>query len=96
MHLVLEGSAGHLQVAELPRDPAPTPALNKAEVVYTEGVEKILESLTAPLSVVYTVNPKEVGEVFEKWVPSLSKEVSSLDHAVEKVMRDSVEVKEDI
>ena len=96
MHLVLEGSAGHLQVAELPRDPAPTPALNKAEVVYTEGVEKILESLTAPLSVVYTVNPKEVGEVFEKWVPSLSKEVSSLDHAVEKVMSDSVEVKEDL
>ena len=61
MRLVLEGSAGHLQAAELPRDQAPTPAFNKAEVVYTEGVEKILESLTVPLSVVYTVNPKEVG-----------------------------------
>ena len=66
--------------------------MRKAEVAYTEGVESILQSLTSPLSVVYT----EVGEVFEKWIPALKKEVTTLDHAVDKVMYNDQVVKDDL
>ena len=68
----------------------------KAEVAYTEGVEEILQKLTSPLSVVYTVNPREVVEAFEKWIPSLVKEKATLDHAVDKVMSDDPVVKDDL
>ena len=96
MQLVLEGDNGKVQTADLPQGASGGPALRKTEVTYTEGVEEILGSLSSPLSVVYTVSPKEVIEVFEKWVPSLTKEVGTLDHAVDKVMCDDATVKEDL
>ena len=96
MQLVLEGDSEKVQTAALPQGASGVPTLRKTEVTYTEGVEEILGSLSSPLSVVYTVSPKEVVEVFEKWVPSLTKEVGTLDHAVDKVMCDDATVKEDL
>lgn len=42
------------------------------------------------------MNPREVGEVFEKWIPALKKEVTTLDHAVDKVMYNDQVVKDDL
>ena len=57
----------------------------KAEVGFTENIEQLLESLQAPLSIVHTVNPREAAQCFDRWLPSLEKEVRSLEHAVERV-----------
>ena len=96
MLLVLEEDQGHHQTAMLPGDIGQSPAVRKAEIAYTEGVEDILANLTTPLSVVYTVNPREVAPVFEKWIPSLQKEVSTLDHAVDKVLCDDQDVRDNL
>ena len=96
MHLVLEDSEDNRKTAVLPHGNGQGPSVMKAEVAYTEGVEEILQKLTSPLSVVYTVNPREVVEAFEKWIPSLVKEKATLDHAVDKVMSDDPVVKDDL
>ena len=96
MHLVLDDCESGLKTAVLPQRDVQEAFVRKAEVAYTEGVESILQSLTSPLSVVYTVNPREVGEVFEKWIPALKKEVTTLDHAVDKVMYNDQVVKDDL
>ncbi|CAE7453194.1 TY5A [Symbiodinium sp. CCMP2592] len=70
--------------------------LRKAEVVFTENVEAILEGLEGPLSVVYTENPREVALNFEAWVPALQKEISSLSHAVERVLANDEQVQREV
>ncbi|CAE7254018.1 unnamed protein product [Symbiodinium sp. CCMP2592] len=96
MQLVLSEDQGECQTALVPQGASITPSVRKTEVTYTEGVEDILQKLDLPLSVVYTVNPKEVMHVFERWTESLKKEVASLDHAVDKVMFDDPGVREDL
>ncbi|CAE7306950.1 unnamed protein product, partial [Symbiodinium microadriaticum] len=68
----------------------------KTEVSYTENIEQLLEALDGPLSIVHTVSPKDAADHFEKWVPSLEKEIASLAHAVQKAHVDDVEVKRDV
>ena len=68
----------------------------KAEVAYTENIEQLLRDLEAPISIVHTINPKEVAQNFTEWLPSLSKELRSLEHAVEKVSCNDDVVVEDI
>ncbi|CAE7750154.1 unnamed protein product [Symbiodinium sp. CCMP2592] len=70
--------------------------ISKAEVGYTENVEALLESLDSPLNIVHTVNPKEVAQHFESWLQSLKKEVSSLEHAVDRVQCHDPEVRRDV
>ncbi|OLQ02545.1 Transposon Ty2-OR2 Gag-Pol polyprotein [Symbiodinium microadriaticum] len=71
-------------------------SLQKAEVGYTENIEDVLESLEGPLSIVHTVSPVEATRCFEKWVPSLEKEIKSLEHAVERVVSDDPGVQQDL
>ncbi|CAE7396943.1 TY2B-B, partial [Symbiodinium sp. CCMP2592] len=68
----------------------------KAEVGFTENVELLLESLESPLSIVHTVDPREVARFFERWIPSMGKEVQTLEHAVERVDGADPEVRADI
>ncbi|CAE7200035.1 GIP, partial [Symbiodinium sp. CCMP2456] len=70
--------------------------LRNAEVGFTENVEELLNGLDSPLSIVHTVNPKEVVQYFGEWIPSLNKEIASLEHAVEKVHSSDQRVRKDI
>ncbi|CAE7239682.1 unnamed protein product [Symbiodinium sp. CCMP2456] len=70
--------------------------LRKAEVGFTENVEDILNALNSPLNIVHTVNPKEVVQYFDEWIPSLNKEIASLEHAVEKVHSSDQQVCKDL
>ena len=70
--------------------------LYKTEVSFTENIEQLLEALDGPLSIVHTVSPKDAADHFEKWVPSLEKEIASLAHAVQKAHVDDVEVRRDV
>ena len=70
--------------------------MQKAEVGYTENVEGILEALDGPLSIVHTVSPKEVTQCFKEWVPSLEKEIQSLEHAVDRVNSHDPGVRQDL
>ncbi|CAE7732746.1 RE2, partial [Symbiodinium sp. CCMP2456] len=72
------------------------PRVYKAEIGYTHGIEEIFKGLDSPLSVVHTIHPSEVAACFQEWVPALTKEVSSLDHAVEKYHMEDPQVREDI
>ncbi|CAE7630141.1 unnamed protein product [Symbiodinium sp. CCMP2592] len=96
MQLVLSEEREGASTAVVRPSVPSSPLVRKTEVAYTDGVENILENLASPLSVVYTVNPREVVPVFERWTPSLMKEVASLEHAVDKVMSDDPGVREDL
>ena len=70
--------------------------LYKAEVSYTENIEQLLEALGGPLNIVHTVSPRDAADHFQKWVPSLEKEIASLAHAVQKAHVDDEEVRRDV
>ncbi|CAE7218690.1 unnamed protein product [Symbiodinium sp. CCMP2456] len=94
MFLVLQpGATGTVL---LDADVLAEPWLRKAEVVYSDNVEQLLESLEAPLNIVHTVNPREVSGCVDRWVPALRKEIASLEHAVDKVMSDEEDVQQDL
>ena len=72
------------------------PYVYKTEVTCTENVEEILAALEAPLSVVYTVNPREVAQNFEAWISPLKKEILTISHAVEKRSIDDADVRQEV
>ncbi|CAE7838902.1 RE2 [Symbiodinium sp. CCMP2592] len=94
MRLAINSDGSTVEI-EHPKDESST-RLCKAEVVFTENVEAILGALEGPLSVVYTVNPKEVALNFEAWVPALQKEISTLSHAVERVLAEDEQVNREV
>ena len=63
---------------------ATRPQIEKVEVTYTPDIAQLLSSLTVPLAVVHTVDPREAQESFPKWLVSVKKELISFDHAVKK------------
>ena len=69
---------------------------SKAEVTFAKGIEKLLESLTGPLTVVHSVDPTEAAAVFEKWVPPVKKELGTFESASNKVQSDDPEVVSDL
>ena len=75
MRLVLEDGKSDTVLLDTERGDGIS--LQKAEVGYTENIEDVLESLEGPLSIVHTVSPVEATRCFEKWVPSLEKEIKS-------------------
>ncbi|CAE7795726.1 TY5A [Symbiodinium sp. CCMP2592] len=79
MQLVLDDVNESAQTAALSSSDGVRPTIRKAEVTYVDRIEELLAKLTSPVSVVYTANPKDVVAVFEKWIPSLKKEVNTLD-----------------
>ncbi|OLP78092.1 Retrovirus-related Pol polyprotein from transposon TNT 1-94 [Symbiodinium microadriaticum] len=94
MRLFLE--EGQSSTAELSPDVTGEVWHRKAEVGFTENIEQLLEGLQAPLSIVHTVNPREASQCFERWLPSLQKEVKSLEHAVERVSSYDEQVVQDL
>ncbi|CAE7762214.1 unnamed protein product [Symbiodinium sp. CCMP2592] len=87
-----DGTASVAVIPELENEVS----IAKAEVGFTENIEVLLQSLDAPLTIVHTVNPKEVAQCFEKWIPSLAKEVKSLEHAVDRVDSANPETRADL
>eukprot|EP00439_Symbiodinium_sp_Y106_P079760 s160_g18.t1 len=73
-----------------------SPRIAKTEVSYTKGIEGLLESLKGPLDIVHTVDPTEAARSFEKWTPSVLKELKSFDPAIHKVSSEDPEVIKDI
>ena len=63
------------------------PSLSKAEVGYTSEIEELLASLKAPLDVVHNVDPREVMESLDAWLPAIRKEVQSIEHAIERLKK---------
>ena len=94
MRLLLE--EGQQATAELVPDDIGRIWHRKAEVGFTENIEQLLESLQTPLSIVHTVNPREAAQCFDRWRPSLEKEVRSLEHAVERVSSYDQQVVQDL
>ena len=68
----------------------------KVEVTYTHNIENLLSSLSSPLAIVHTVEPKEVQDNFNSWLPAVKKKMSSFDHAVTKRSARDPQVAEDI
>ena len=87
---------GTTDVAQIATEDQTNACILKAEVGFTDNVEVLLESLDGPLSIVHTVNPKEVAQYFERWIPSLGKEVQTLEHAVDRVSSEDPEVRDDV
>ena len=96
MKLVLGDDASSSNTATIVQRENVQPAVNKAEVAYTEDIESLLSDLSAPLSIVHTVHPGEASRSLERWIPAIAKEASSLEHAVDKVRDDDPEVIQDI
>ncbi|CAE7333336.1 RE1, partial [Symbiodinium sp. KB8] len=70
--------------------------MNKVEVTYTHNIESLLSSLSSPLAIVHTVEPKEAQDNFGKWLPAVKKELSSFDHTVTKRCARDPQVIDDI
>ena len=77
---------------------SPSEAVNmcKVEVTYTHNIENLLSSLSSPLAIVHTVEPREAQDNFHSWLPAVKKEMSSFDHAVQKRSARDPQVAEDI
>ena len=52
------------------------PKVGKTEVLYTKDIERVIKSLTGPLQVVHNVDPSEVLQNIEVWIPAIEKERS--------------------
>ena len=61
--------------------------LCKAEVGYTREIERVIRNLTGPLEVVHNVDPAEVLENIQVWIPAIEKELKAVAHAVDKIPR---------
>ena len=72
------------------------PVVAKAEVSYTKGIEGLLDGLQGPLDIVHTVDPTEAARSFEKWTPSVLKELKSFEPAINKVSAEDAQVINDI
>ncbi|CAE7310954.1 GIP, partial [Symbiodinium microadriaticum] len=96
MKLILNDDSPSSSMATIVQGRESRIEINKAEVAYTLGIEKLLDSLSAPLSIVHTVHPGEAANCLERWIPAISKEAGSLEHAVDKVLDTDVEVIRDI
>ena len=70
--------------------------MRKVEVTYTRDIENLLTSLSSPLAIVHTVEPREAQDNFNSWLPAVKKEMSSFDHAVQKRSARDPQVAEDI
>ena len=49
------------------------PKVGKTEVLYTRDIESVIKSLTGPLQVVHNVDPSEVLQNIEAWIPAIEK-----------------------
>ncbi|CAE7537762.1 GIP, partial [Symbiodinium microadriaticum] len=49
------------------------------ENLYTRDIEKVLKELEGDLRVVHTVHPSEVEQNIEAWIPSMAKEMKTLE-----------------
>ena len=96
MKLVLEDDAASSTTATIVQRSHAQTAVRKAEVAYTEGIESLLGNLSAPLSIVHTVHPGEAAGCLERWIPAITKEATSLEHAVDKVLESDADVILDI
>ena len=96
MKLVLEDNSSSSTTATIAQGSGQQPAVRKAEVAYTLGIEKLLGELSAPLSIVHTVHPGEAANCLEQWIPAIAKEANSLEHAVDKVFDNDTEVIQDL
>ncbi|CAE7814357.1 unnamed protein product [Symbiodinium microadriaticum] len=81
MFLELEPGRGMVKVASeaLGLQQIPERKVMKTEVVYTTDVETIINNLSAPLEVTYTVDPREVLRCLEFWEPAIRKEVAGVE-----------------
>ncbi|CAE7229590.1 GIP, partial [Symbiodinium sp. CCMP2456] len=61
------------------------PMVAKVEVSYTYNIEEILQELKAPLEVTHTVSPKEAFACIEKWRDAITKEMSSVEVAIQRL-----------
>ncbi|CAE6952631.1 Papst2 [Symbiodinium sp. CCMP2592] len=62
------------------------PRVSKTEVTYTKDVEQILASLTEPLRVTYTVDPREALLHLDEWKEAIAKEVKGVEVAIRRLM----------
>ena len=86
LYLDVKGSPVKVAGSRDDYDREPGPRVYKTEVTYTKDIEKVLKELQGPLDVVYNVNPAEVLNNLEKWLPSIKKEVDGIMVAVEKLL----------
>ncbi|CAE7208296.1 GIP [Symbiodinium sp. CCMP2456] len=72
------------------------PAVAKTEVTYTKNIEHLLSNLSAPLTIVHTVDPSEVTASFDQWEQAAIKEIKSFGSASKKVFSTDPEVLQDL
>ncbi|CAE7226300.1 GIP, partial [Symbiodinium sp. CCMP2456] len=61
------------------------PLVAKVEVSYTYNIEESLQGLKAPLEVTHTVSPKEAFACIEKWRDAITKEMNSVEVAIQRL-----------
>ena len=60
------------------------PQLYKTEPAYVEAPEEMLAALKEPLQVVHTVSPKDVALYPERWLSAISKELQTIEVAIQR------------
>ena len=55
-----------------------SPKVGKTEVLYTKDIESVISSLTGPLQVVHNVDPSEVLQNIEAWIPAIENELQAV------------------
>ena len=71
MKLILNDDSPSSSMATIVQGRESRIEINKAEVAYTLGIEKLLDSLSAPLSIVHTVHPGEAANCLERFFQEL-------------------------
>ena len=57
---------------------------------YTPDIELLLDGLQEPLSVVHTVDRRDAGKNYVKWMPAIQKEVGVIEKAVQRLAPEKV------
>ena len=60
------------------------PQLCKAKPTYVEAPEEMFAAVQEPLQVVHTVSPKDVAQYPERWRPAISKEMQTVEVAIQR------------
>ena len=84
--MFLEAENGMIKIGgSVPQQRCETPSMKKMEPAFTKDVEDLLNDLVGPLEVTHNVDPREVEANWEKWIPAIMKELTSVSVAIQKL-----------
>ncbi|CAE7198011.1 GIP, partial [Symbiodinium natans] len=84
--MFLEAENGMIKIGgSVSQQRCEAPSMKKMEPAFTKDVEDLLNDLVGPLEVTHNVDPREVEANWEKWIPAIMKELTSVSVAIQKL-----------